>query len=84
MAHFYWLGNDMGYCRERGSLENCNDFHLCEIDFFFLMLLLTVLCLDDAVADFFFFPSTFTLMFAIVFLSDLVLVEGVDLMYSDS
>lgn len=51
------------------------------------MLLLTVLCLDDAVADFsffFFFPSTFTLMFAIVFLSDLVLVEGVDLMYSDS
>lgn len=36
MAHFYWLGNDMGYCRERGSLENCNDFHLCEIDFFFL------------------------------------------------
>lgn len=60
MAHFYWLGNDMGYCRERGSLENCNDFHLCEIDFFFfLMLLLTVLCLDDAVADFFFFSFYF-------------------------
>lgn len=39
--------------RERGSLENCNDFHLCEIDF--LMLLLSILCLDDAVADFFFF-----------------------------
>lgn len=47
------------------------------------MLLLTALSKHKMVADFF-FPSTFTLMFAIVFLSDLVLVEGVDLMYSVS
>jgi len=35
----------------------------------FLKLLLTILCLDDAVADFF-LSSSFTLMFAIIFLSD--------------
>lgn len=38
--------------RERGSLEDCNDFHLCEIDFFNAI---TILYSDDAVADFFSF-----------------------------